>query len=452
VAQPQRVLFVTGRLAEPALRRVVADIANIEPVVAVLPISVAALLTTEWIGRHLPQTNRVDRVILPGLCRGDLTELADKLNTPLERGPADLNELPEYLGGQRQPPATLDRYDIEIIAEINNAPQLSQTEILNMAQRFKSNGADVIDLGCDPGGTWTNISDIVKLLRDHGYRVSVDSFNIKEIAAAAKAGAELVLSVNSSNLAGAGDWGCEVVAIPDTPSDLGSLDRTVAHLDKKNVLYRLDSILEPISFGFSASVGRYLDVRRRYPHAQMMLGIANLTELTEVDSAGINLVFMGFCQEQRILSVLTTEVANWCRNCIQELDLARRIAYVSAQKGVLPKGISPALVQLRDARLRPLSEAAINELAQKINDRNYRIFTEPGVIHVINGFMHLRGDDPFLLLREIQDRDPKLTPDHAFYLGYELSKAVTAMTLGKNYVQDQALRWGLMTREEHHHA
>jgi hypothetical protein len=40
---------------------------------------------------------------------------------------------------------------------------------------------------------------------------------------------------------------------------------------------------------------------------------------------------------------------------------------------------------------------------------------------------------------------------HAFYLGYEMAKAVTALTLGKNYAQDQALRWGFLTRPEDHH-
>jgi hypothetical protein len=29
-----------------------------------------------------------------------------------------------------------------------------------------------------------------------------------------------------------------------------------------------------------------------------------------------------------------------------------------------------------------------------------------------------------------------------------MAKALTALTLGKNYTQDQALRWGLLTVEE----
>ncbi len=60
---------------------------------------------------------------------------------------------------------------------------------------------------------------------------------------------------------------------------------------------RIDPILEPIGFGFAASLGRYLEVRRRYPDAEMMMGIGNLTELTDVDSAGVNVLLLGFCQE-----------------------------------------------------------------------------------------------------------------------------------------------------------
>ena len=46
---------------------------------------------------------------------------------------------------------------------------------------------------------------------------------------------------------------------------------------------------------------------------------------------------------------------------------------------------------------------------------------------------------------------PKIRPvdaAHAFYLGYELAKAVTALTLGKHYTQDQSLKWGFLTVPE----
>src|SRR5262249_38822693 len=158
------------------------------------------------------------------------------------------------------------------------------------------------------------------------------------------------------------------VAIPDSPQDLASLNVTISKLIANNVCFRLDPILEPINLGFSQSLNRYLDIRRRFPDAAMMMGIGNLTELTEVDSAGVNMLLAGFCQEQRIYSVLTTQVANWCRTCIREFDFARRIVKAAAEAHRTPKGISSALLQLRDRKLRELGSEAINDLAGRITD------------------------------------------------------------------------------------
>jgi dihydropteroate synthase-like protein len=450
VADRPRVLFVTGRLAEPALRRVVADAAagRFEPVVVALPITVAALLTTNWVGRHLSLPPDVKRVILPGFCRGEAASLAEKFGVPFEHGPKDLHDLPEYLGSPPRRMPTLDGYDIEIIAEINHAPRLALETILSMARRYRRDGADVIDLGCDPGETWTSVGETVAALSAEGFRVSIDSFNTAEIAPAARAGAELVLSVNGNNVEVAADWGIEVVAIPDDPATMAGLDSTLDTLERGNVRYRIDPILEPIGFGFAASLGRYLQVRGRYPGAAMMMGVGNLTELTDVDSAGVNVMLAGFCQEVGVHSVLTTEVINWCRSCVRELDLARRLVYTAARERVLPKRLCPDLVTLRDPKLTVRGEEELSELAARVGDRNYRILAERGEVHVINGHMHLRGRDPFALFDEILRRDRNLDAPHAFYLGYELAKAVTALTVGKNYAQDQALRWGFLTLPE----
>jgi dihydropteroate synthase-like protein len=446
----RRVLFVTGRLAAPALRRVVAELgprAGFEPEVAVMPISVAALLTTDWVAAHLQAPAGTNQIVLPGFCRGSAGEVAAACGVSAEHGPNDFRDLPEYFG-HPQRSENYGVYDIEILAEINSAPRLAREELLTIARRYRDDGADVIDLGCDPGQPWSSVGDGVRLLRDDGLRVSIDSMNPTEITAAAKAGAELVLSVNVSNREAAADWGVEVVAIPDEPGSLVGLDATIEHLDRHGVRFRIDPILEPIGFGFAASLGRCFEVRRHYPESPMMLGVGNLTELTDVDSAGINVLLAGFCQELGIHSMLTTEVIPWCRSCVRELDVARRLVAHAVRERVLPKKIDPRLVMLRDAKVYEQGETAIDELAAGITDRNYRLFAERGELHVINSEMHLHGKDAFALLQEILNRDPKLDPAHAFYLGYELSKAVTALTLGKNYAQDRALHWGLLTREE----
>src|SRR5262249_31977890 len=161
----------------------------------------------------------------------------------------------------------------------------------------------------------------------------------------------LVLSVNSGNRAAAADWGCEVVAVPDDPTRVETLDETIDYLAARRVPLRIDPILEPIGFGFAASLGRFLDVRRRCPDAEMMMGIGNLTELTDADSAAINVLLLGFCQELQIHSVLTTQVINWARTSVRECDLARRLVHYAQRHRTLPKRLEPRLVMLRDAEV-----------------------------------------------------------------------------------------------------
>jgi dihydropteroate synthase-like protein len=447
------LLFVTGKLAEPALRRLLADLAGrtgFDFSVAVLPITVVALATTPWIARHLTVPPGVDRVLLPGLCGGDLAPVTEVAGVPVERGPKDLRDLPEFFGSSGGRPEGYGAFDIAILAEINYAPRLSLAELLAQARALRAAGADLIDLGCDPAVTWEGAGEAVRTLRGEGLRVSLDSFNVREVEAAVAAGAELILSVNSSNRDAARAWGCEVVAVPDVPATLEGLDRTVEVLAAAGVPFRIDPILEPIGFGFAASLARYLEVRRRYPAAEMLMGIGNLTELTDVDSAGVNVALLGFCQEVGIRSVLTTEVINWCRSCVRELDLARRLVYHACKHRVLPKRLEPDLVMLRDPKLKEHGEQALRELAARVTDRNYRLFAERGLLHVLSGQMFLQGADPFALFEQMRQRDA-IDPAHAFYLGYEMAKAVTALTLGKNYVQDQALRWGLLTALEESH-
>ena len=449
MARPH-LLFVTGKLAEPSLRRTLATLAEgagFDYTVAVLPITVAALATMEWIARHLTVPAGVERLLVPGLCQGNLESLASAVGLPVERGPKDLRDLPEHFGKASSPPEDYGKFDIEIIAEINHAPRRPLAELMAEARRLHASGADDIDLGCDPGGTWHDIGAAVAALHDEGLRVSVDSFNVQEVAAGVRAGAELVLSVNATNRHAAADWGCEVVAVPDVPNDLDSLDGTVEWLRARGVLFRIDPVLEPIGLGFAASLSRYFVTRQRYRDEALMMGVGNLTELTDVDSAGVNVVLMGICQELGIRSVLTTEVINWCRSCVRELDVARRLVHYACAHRVLPKRLEPGLVMLRDSKLREYGEAALRELAGNIKDRNYRLFAERGSLHVLSNHLLLQGDDPFALFQEMLRQDA-IDPAHAFYLGYEMAKAVTALTLSKNYVQDQALHWGMLTRPE----
>ena len=455
----EHIHFVTGRLASHALKALLPDLAGqagFAYSLDVLPITVAALMTPEWVAKRIAVPPTATMILIPGYCEGELAPLENTVKLPVKRGPRDLRQLPIFFS--RDPlPAEYGAYDIEIIAEINSCPRMPISEIRATATELARAGADVIDIGCETGSTWVGVGDAVKALRDDGHRISIDSLDRREIKAAVRAGAELVLSVNSSNCDAAGDWGVEVVAIPDEPTTLAEFDNTIDLLARANVPLRIDPILEPISFGFAASLGRYLDVRRRYPDAPMMMGIGNLTELTDVDSAGVNAVLLGFCQELAIHSVLTTQVINWARSSVAECDLARRLMYHAIHGRVLPKHLEPRLVMLRDDQVVASSVEEIAQLAEDVRDRSYRVFAADGEVHLVGSNLHLHHADPFVLMQQLSQASSEgelptnVDPAHAFYLGYEMCKAVTALTLGKTYRQDESLDWGLATRNEQRH-
>ena len=452
-ASPARVLFVTGKLAEPALRRVLtqADL-PFSADVAVLRITVAALMTTEWIARHLDVPSGTDLVMIPGLCEGDVGAIAAQMGTRVEKGPKDLREIPQYFG-RAETVRDYGAWDIEILAEINNAARLTPQAIRAAADYFHTSGADVIDIGCTPGLPFPNLGAAVRDLVSAGLRVSIDTFDAQEIETAVDAGAELVLSVNGTNIdvaRGLAGSGARVVAVPDLGGPLETMDRTIEKLEAWGVPYLLDPILEPIGFGFTASIERYAATRRRYPDADMLMGIGNLTELTAADSTGVNAMLIAVCQELGIRAVLTTEVIPWARGSVREIGVARQLMHYAVTHRTIPKGVDDRLVTIKDPAVLTYSEEELRALQARISDPNYRIFADADAITVFNNERFVRGTN----IQEIFGQLDVDEATHAFYLGKELARASLAVTLGKTYRQEGSLSWGYLTppddaRSEH---
>jgi dihydropteroate synthase len=443
-ASPERVLFVTGRLAEPALRETLSRMAPpFAYEVAVMRITVAALMTTTWIARFLEVPPGTDLVLIPGLCEGDPAVIANQFGVRVEKGPKDLREIPEYFG-QAALRHDYGAWDIQIIAEINNAPRLSREVIRREAARFREAGADYIDIGATPGLPFPELAAVVRELVDDGMRVSIDSFDPVEIRTAVDAGASLVLSLNSSNLDVAralAGRDVRVVVIPDFGGGIETLEKSIAVLRDANIPFLIDPVIEPIGFGFTASIERYAEVRRRYPDAELMMGIGNITELTAADTTGVNAVLIGICQELGIRAVLTTEVIGWARGAVREIDVARRLMHYAVTNKVVPKRVDDRLVTTRDVKVLEYSEQELRDLQARITDPNFRIFTDRETITVLNRDKFIRGTD----IQEIFAQLEVSEATHAFYLGRELMKARLAITLGKSYRQEGALNWGYLT-------
>jgi dihydropteroate synthase-like protein len=203
----------------------------------------------------------------------------------------------------------------------------------------------------------------------------------------------------------------------------------------------MDPILDPINFGFTEALYRFYETRRRYPNAEILMGLGNLTELTDADSIGINALMAGIITELGIDYVLTTEVISWARGAVRELDHARKLMYYAHRNHLLPKNIDDSLITVKDPPHAVYSEAELRHMHQLLGDRNFRIFTDDTWIYVFNRDTFIRGTDP----KEIFAQLPVLDPSHAFYLGRELERAALGLQLGKKYTQEEKLRWGYLS-------
>lgn len=439
---PERILFLTGRLARDSLER---ELAALEPrsfeyEVRDLGLKVAALMTAPMIARRLEDVSGFDRVLVPGLCGGDLAAISEEKGVPIERGPKDLKDLPEFFGGRGRE-VDLSRHSVLIFAEIVDAPDLPVEAVVARAQRYRRDGADVIDIGCLPGRAFDHLEDCVQALKGEGLAVSVDSLEEEELRRGGRAGADYLLSLKRSTLHLLDEVASTPILIPEEHGDLDSLEAAIDDVERRGRAYFADAILDPVHFGFTESVARFYRLRERRPQAPLMMGIGNVTELTDADTTGINALLFGMISELDAGAVLATEVSRHARSAVREADVARRMMFAAKADQRLPRGYSPALMTHHEKKPFTQSAEEIAALAGQIRDRNFRIQVSEDGVHVYNRDGHQQGVDPFSFYEGLQVQDDA---SHAFYLGVELARAQIAWQLGKRYLQDNELEWGAL--------
>ena len=436
-------LFVTGRLAEPALRDVLGEL-GIDHQIAVMNISVAALMTTRWIAKRLSAPAGVDEIVIPGLCEGDVDTLAQATGLPVRKGPVDVRALPEWYGREAVR-AQLGPRDVRVFAEINQVPSLTREQVIDRADAYRCAGADVIDLGLSLDRSWLAEGPAtIAALRERGLSLSIDTLDPEHIRMADAAGVDYVLSLTPETIGLAPDLRATPVLITEDPDDLDGLQRMAAAMEQAGRPYLLDSILQPINSGFAASLARYVEVRRRHPGAELFMGIGNLTELTEADSTGVTALLIGFCQEVGIGAVLTTEVIGWARGAVSETVLAAQIMHLAQRQAGPPKHIDSGLVTSRDESMRAPSEEELRTMHAQVADPNWRLFADADWLYAFNGERFVRETSMYRVFEQLHVDDAP----HAFYLGKELMKATIARGLGKSYRQEGPLDWGLLSFPE----
>ena len=438
----EHILFITGKLAEKNLKKILDCIEDkkFSYEIKNLNINVAALLTTKMIERRIGDISNFDKIIIPGRVKGDINALSKTLNISIERGPEELKDLPVLFGGKPLK-YDLSKYEVHIFAEITDASLMSIDQIINLAKYYTSNGADIIDVGCLPNQPFPHLAEAIQELKNQDLYVSVDSHDNDELILGGKSGADYLLSIKSDNFYILDEVDSYPVLIPNKPGDMDSLYECIEKCLKMKRTFIADSILDPINHGFTDSLLRYSELRKKYPGIHIMMGTGNITELTHADTTGMTMLLMGIISELKINHILTTEVSNHCSTVIKENDLARRIMLASSTNEITPKHIHPGLLVTHGSEGFQYNLDEIEDLAKKIKDTNYRIMISDNGISLFNRDGIHTYTNPYDFFNHLN-----IGKDigHAFYLGMELVKAQIAFQLRKNYAQDEELDWGCL--------
>jgi len=437
------LIFLTGKLAKISLGKVLSDISsqhNFTYEVMDIGVNVAALATIDIIMKKVNPIvmQEATKIVIPGRCRGDIEELSKYFKKICVRGPEELKDIPGFLGLQGKD-LDLSKYDTKIIGEITEAPNMKIEQIIQQAKRYKEDGADIIDIGCLPSTKFPHLTDSIKELKRLGYMVSVDSLNTDDLINGSKAGADFLLSLQEETIWVMNEVDSIPVIIPDHPREEKKFFKLIEQLIKKGKPFIADSILEPINFGFTDSLVRYQNLRKKFPDIEIMIGIGNITELTHADTAGMNAILFGIASELDINYALCTQVSEHCNKAIIEGNFARRIMHTTKQYNMPPKDISNKLLNLHERKPFPYSTEELKEMWGNVKDKNYRIYVNAEGIHVFNNKNFYTEKDATELYQYL---DIKNDDGHAYYLGMELAKAQIAFQLGKRYDQDEMLKWG----------
>jgi dihydropteroate synthase-like protein len=515
-----RILLVTGKAASKLVEEY-ASRSGVDFEVYVMPHEVAALIPPREIAKKLKEegVKGFDLVLVPGLISGDVSIVEKEIGIPTFKGPIHAADLPHVLSlldkvelskvdpackvlkisREAEDRRTLKAIEEElasraffdiaglpiakgslrIVAEITSAPSKGVEATVEEARRYKSYGADVIDVGMIVGESRPEMaSELIKAVKKEiEGPVSIDSTDPHEIMVAVEAGADLVISVDIGTLKDLENLSRDV-AVVVIPTDVkkgyypSTIDEKVASLERavdaarsmgfKKVI--ADPILSPpLQPSLFESLVAYYEFTEKHPNVPMLMGVGNVTELMDVDSLGVNGLMAAIAAELDISLLLTTEASNKTKGCVRELCIAARMAKLSKKEERPMKDLSLSLLSLkekRDLTIPPRAEEgcevvrAFGTRVQAHDPAGYvKIAIDRGKGMIVASHFRagratcvIEGSRAEEVCDELVARGLVSTLSHATYVGRELYKAELALKLDKSYVQDEELDFGFTIR------
>jgi len=269
---------------------------------------------------------------------------------------------------------------------------------------------------------------------------------------------DLILNVSMSNVDLVASYLRTDQAVVAVPSSTGSEDvikvvETLQDMGFNKIL--VDTIVRPPTLGFVNSIIELSKIRNRvrYP---ILFSPANVYELIDVDTPGVIALLIDIGFELGASSVLITESSVKARGASLEASISRELIYRAFLKKSPPVNQGIDLLIIKDKKDLnipiPVHEGVIERVGgegqPRLDMRYYvKIYVDKGGKQIVVD-VHDRSSNKILKryvgskaldLGRTLLRDYEINVDHALYIGYELSKAETALRLGKSYVQDEDL-------------
>lgn len=489
-----KVLIATGRLAENTVRKAVGEKAD----VLVADIDIAAFITPKKLIKAFQEaglSKDYDLILLPGLVAGDFSKASEELGCKIRLGPKhayDLGFVLQFVGeiefSEKVPacelladvrkemalelikkneeealsPLTLRGVKIggkarmKVMGEIVGAMEMDAPELQAKIEAFIARGADIIDLGATLNTSPMQAKRAVSIAKSFTEApISIDTLDPELIKEGVEAGADLVLSLNSTNLETAGPIvaraGIAAVIILDEDRSLESLIKNVETARRLGIEKIIaDPVLDPVGHNITESIVRYYKFHRMYPEIPVFLGVGNVTELMDVDTIGVNATLCGIGAEVGASILFTPEFSDKAQGSIRELKRASEMMMLSSIRESSPKDLGIDLLCIKEKRRRPdfpLPENAIQARLSKgwrIDPAGpIRIRIVPDSISGRGGLIVAEHEKASIVgksAREVMDTLLELELvsrlDHAAYIGRELEKAELALQFNRSYAQD----------------
>ena len=482
-ALPGRVLLVTGRLAEAQVRAAAGDAD-----VLVADIDIAAFLTPELLLSASPRG--YDLILIPGAITADFQEAERLLDTKIRLGPknaADLRAVLRRLAGggselSRTIPACqlldsnaraeafcrLEELEeqaafshlirgikiggnsrMKVLAEIVDATHLRPQDLASRVRYYEEQGADMIDLGLPMNARPDQVKGAIQAARQAtDLPISIDTVRSDLILAGIQAGADMILSLNGSNLPQVG----KAIAAAATPAVIipgpgcHSLEENLKEAIALGMPAIADLVLDPPLRGLASSLQRYLHFFEKHPEIPIFFGAGNVTELLDADTVGSNALLAALGRECGAAILFTPEYSGKAAGSVRELATASKMMTLAQDRQAPPKDLGLDLLILKEKRrppVVPMPEGAIEARAghtfQPDSCGSFRISISAQSILAQTGSTTVAGRNARDILNTLIEMNLVSRLDHAGYLGRELEKAEIALRLKRSYVQDEPL-------------